>query len=933
MMATGLERIIQHRDFQSLDYPQQVGLISNILNQVSPDLASDPEKLTSFAERQIRIHRPRTAFERIGSFVSGFIPVAGPLIQQYAFDEEVTPPGLLTSFGIVDDDNPYGALIRAGLDVPLMLAGGVAGGAIVGGVSRYLPALANRTLPALIGRELIAGAASGTGELVLDPPQSIPEAGARLGLSAIGQAAVTTAGRKLFGRDARFERALKRELGDEGLTAFNNKADMGRLTDITDFELAAHERALGERKDGDAVKMRGWLSSIKQRRDQELEIRVEMEREAAENLAIDARAQARDLRGQLSRQTMEDRLREEELAGQETNAMRQAGSQYAAEQDALRRSRLIQDSETEFRQFANEQTAERIAFENQRSDQALEASYFRFVEQDADRLRQQRSRLEKEREAAIDSMIKQVERGPVERGDQQFLASERQLINLLEDRRSRGEAGARFPFVNDEPVTLPMGMIQDLGNGQSRGVIVERISQNRADLRYLGAVDRRTLRLPRDDTEQRIVGRLSLEQKVGLYPDFEKAKTILEARVEAERLTRLASLESRRFNAENADVQREIFGLRRGAALKYLEAHNAEIEPGTINKLRQIRGLDDRRRVFSVDELGASDAEALGKSLRSAGFENIRASLAPNGTFSVVASNVDSPHTQQATALFSRSTTFKGTIDPTSTATYSGLTPNEHSIVGKAFGLSEKQVGVFNAFADHYTRELRDRGIRFPTTVEALGVDEIGEQIGKGLKKPQQMRSDIIARSAEDVRRIDAGDVIEYQGSKGRVQLYVAGKEQTFNPDNSGKGTITYQTTPMEYLAEAQQNASGLPTIPLTELQLKEMGAKRSIEFPVATELGKFSLESPARNMGELFGVQRSAMPLPTVNATAQALHSAGSDLGFKVVVAKDGKVRLSGHKLDLSDLSMEDASLMLTRLKQFQQDRATMMSFFEGCQ
>jgi hypothetical protein len=73
-------------------------------------------------------------------------------------------------------------------------------------------------------------------------------------------------------------------------------------------------------------------------------------------------------------------------------------------------------------------------------------------------------------------------------------------------------------------------------------------------------------------------------------------------------------------------------------------------------------------------------------------------------------------------------------------------------------------------------------------------------------------------------------------------------------------------------------------------------------------------------------------MPPPTVQAQERALRQAGKELGIGVAISKDGLITLSGRRLDLPGLNAEDASLVLSRLKQYQQDRGTLLNFFEGC-
>lgn len=881
-MAQALERIIQHREFQALPYEEQVGLMSNILGQVSPDLASDGEALTTASEKAIRTFRPRTGFEKVGSFLSGFIPIAGPLIQQYGFDENVPPPALLSMMGITDDDNPYGGLIRAGLDIPLMIAGGVAGSAAVGflGQTKYLPSLLHRTLPALISRELIAGAASGTGELVLDPPSSVAEGTARLGLSAIGQAAFTTVGRKLFGVDARTERAFKSELGDEGFKAFDQKIKTGNARDITDNEIGALERALGDRKDEYAVSQRQMLTDIKQRRSILFE-QDEMARNT-EQLRFAEEQRAENLRFKEEKQVETERL---------TTDIR---------------AQALRDQLAETNTRAQEQMAEGASRANQ-------------------------AELETNRKREVDGLIRQTEAGPVERGETQLLQSESQLVSLLNERRTKVDENETFPLINNEPVTLPMAMIQDLGGGNNRAVVVERMDGARADLRYLGPVDRQRLRLPNSLEEEIAIRRINAEQGIGAFPSYTESRRILQSRIEGERSTRLANIEAGRFNSGEASVQREIFSLRKEATLSYLEAHNAEISMELRDKIKNTKTLGGGRIAASVEGLSATDAEAATKALRSSGFKNVRTSLVPEGTFNIAFTNQATPETGKATSLFSRYSTFKGTIDPTSGATYGGLTPVEHGFLRKSMGMGSEQVAKFNGFVEQYAKELRDRGIRFPVTTEAMGVDLIEDQLGR--KAPMKMRSEVIARSVEDVRRIEVGDIIEYPGSQGRVQLWVAGKDQTHDPDGSGFGTITYRTVPIETIAEMRDSPEPMPTIPLTERQLVDIQAKRSIEFPISPEQQpKFSLESPSRNIGDLFGLQRSQMPSPSVEGTESAMRSAAGELGLKVNVGSDGAVRLTGQKVDLKSLTAEDASLILTRLKQMRQDRSSLMDFFKGC-
>lgn len=899
-MAELLEQIIQHQQFQSLDYENQVAVMSNILGKIAPDMASNADALTLASEKAIKEFRPRSPFEKIGSFLSGFIPIAGPLIQQYGFQEDVPPPALLTMLGITEDDNPYGGLIRAGLDIPLMIAGGVAGKAAVGALAgeRFLPSLLNRTLPALFGRELIAGAASGTGELVLDPPHSVGEGAARLGISAVGQAALTTTGRKLFGVEARTNRALKSELGEEGLKAFDEKLNRGTLRDITDNEIGAMERALGDRKDEYSVSQRQMLTEIKRRR----------------NLLVD--------QDEMSRNTEAFRVAEEQKVAGRTDLLGQA-------QDVINEEHTFNVNRIERMRFAEEKAVETEQLMAGMRERGLQES----LAESNIRAQEQIAALETGRKREVDGLIKQTEAGPAERGETQLLQSENQLINLLNGQRTRPDPNETFPLINNEPVTLPMAMIHDQGGGNNRAVVVERLDGNRADLRYLGAVDRSRLRLAQGQEEEIAIRRINAEQGLRSYPDYNRAREVLQARVDGERKTRLANIESQRFNAGEARVQREIFSLRRDATLDYLNAHNGEVSDGIKADIKKVVSIDDKRRAATVEGLSATDAEAAGKALRSAGFENVRTSLTPGGTFNIAFSNLDNAETRKATSLFGRNSTYQGTVDPTSGATYGGLTPAEHEFLGKSMGMGSAKVAQFNRFVSEYAGELRDRGIRFPVTTEAMGVDLIEDQIARGAKNPMKMRSEVIARSTEDVRRIDIGDVIEYPGSNGRVQLYVAGKDQTHSPDGGGLGAITYRTVSLETLAELRDSPQPLPTIPLTEKQLIDIQAKRSIEFPIAAEQqSKFSLESPSRNIGDLFGLQRTQMPPPVVEGTEKALRSAAQELGMNVGVGREGRVRLSGQKVELPNLTAEDVSLILSRLKQMRQDRSTVMNFFQGC-
>lgn len=879
-------QIIQHPEFQQLSPDQQVGLLTQVIQSVRPDI--DPAQISSFAERQIRINRPRSAFERAGSFLTGFIPIVGPILQRFAFQEEVRPPELLSLFGIVDDDSEQGYLIRAGLDIPLLIFGSIAGSAAVKAVApRFLPSLLNRSIPALIGRELIAGAASGTGELILDPPHSVAEGVARLGLSAVGQAAFTTAGRlglQHF-RNLSFRRDLFNEFGDETRFAeFADKVERGDFRSITDAEISAYEKALGNRKDEQAIADRERLFDIVKKRNQSFE------EERIENLRIQeaAKIQTEKLNEQLSAQQMQASLREADIRAQEEIALARARSEF--------QQQLIQQQV---------QTEQQIAQ--------------RFVD-------------EIQREKEINRLIENVKKAPIERGDNQFLKSERMLIDLLDDIRVHGGKEQKFAFVNDEPITLPIAMIQDMGEGRFAAVVVDNIEANRAHVRSIGNVARATLRLPKDAEEIAAVRRIEIEQNIKPPPTGEEAVNILQLRVDAERKTRLANLNSLRFESESGPVQRDIFTLRRDAAENFLRASNVEIEAQTFSKLKSIPSLNERRKLASIEGLNPNDAEQVGIALRSAGFENVRISLDPNGRFEIIFSNLDNPQTFRAASLYAKNVHYRGIVDPTSNSTYSGLSIEEHAELARAFGFSKEQQTTFENFVNFYTKELRDRGIRFPVQLESLGIKTIEQQLSEGAKRPMRIPPSIIAQSGEIVRLIQPGDVIEYQGSKGKQTLYVVNKDQTPNPNGARNGSVVYETIPAELLDQFQQGQN-IPTIRLTEEQLQRFGAKRSVEFPISSDVqSKFTLDSPSRFMGDLFGINRATMSLPVVDAMPNSIRQAASELGMKVSVSKSGNVRLSGQKIDLTNLTLEDAAHILTRLRQMRQDRITLLNFFEGC-
>jgi len=124
-----------------------------------------------------------------------------------------------------------------------------------------------------------------------------------------------------------------------------------------------------------------------------------------------------------------------------------------------------------------------------------------------------------------------------------------------------------------------------------------------------------------------------------------------------------------------------VFSLRREATRKSLEAHNAEVSDEIKGQIRKRRSIDQQRTTASLEGLTATDVEAGGKILRSAGFGNVRTGLQPDGTFNIAFANTDTHETARATGLYSRDSTYKGTIDPTSTATYARLTPGEHDFL------------------------------------------------------------------------------------------------------------------------------------------------------------------------------------------------------------------------------------------------------------
>ena len=960
--------------FSTLQPEQQSQVISEHLssmygekfNGLSPD---KQQEMISFANAE---YRPKGLVEK----AAGFLPFAGPIVEQYVYNRNVSGSPLATKVFGEEASRKYGGFIQAGEDLAILGASALA-------ISYGAPALLAGT--ALEGASLLSNvflreAAIGTlyeaGKLVTTPPSSVTEAGVRVATGALGFGVLGgvaeggwAAVRGRLGEllepavgkatNQRIAREAMKTFGEDSASreGFFSRLNAARSNPevLTSEDLGLMLRASEGRQSESAQRLRQIATDMQRLRDfqaagvaRETERLAGVEAERAEHIArfnregftppehfaTERRAGAQ-AQVDIAREAANERVRQQgiDYAEQQRARMEEStdlgvglpNESLAGERDLVEQQVRLDRAQQQgdiIRQRVED--AERLEEVRGRRSQEQQAAEQRIInirrlerQQRADiESRLQQGSLEVEiaeraRRAEVDAAIANAERGVREAPTATTTKSESMLLEVLGDER----LGANG-FVGTEPITLPMGMVTD----NEGAVIVDSIRGNQAILRGgKGIVSRSALREPRTSQEASQLKELMRLEGVGPTPTREEAISILRSRVAADQAIRRADVHRLRPDFDtNLTVQEQEFELRRSAAESLLQSTNRALDPSTSIQLAAVKPLVGDRAVGSVENLRTLvDAHDTMQALGGAGFENVRLAVSPQGTAEVVFTRGNTELDQQVSQLAAKNISLSGVLDPT-TRTYSGLDVGEHEVLGRAYGLSEKQVERYNSFVNQTLDDAVSRGIRVPVSTDVLGVDPIEAQVRSKLKKAIAIRPDAIV-DAERMQEFRKGDWLT---------MPIAGKEETFvvkDMATSAKSSPIRQIPVLE-------SESGVAIGPISQEQLRAAGAKREITRPIGPDpTAPLSQQSPARTLEALVNPSVRSEPLRATEPFQASIRVGAKDVNASVSFSSSGgaKVTVGGAKIEFS--SLQDAARFIDSMRFMAEEKRKLVTQFGG--
>lgn len=940
-----LETVMKDQRFWSLPPERQANAVGKMLNEIYGGRYSGlaPDRQQQLVGSTINEARPKGVVESTVSLV----PFVGPLAEQLVYNRNVKASPLTEKLVGPEASRQYGGLLQAGED--LVILGGAmaalyfAAPALLAGTAFEGASL----LVNSVAREAAIGGLYEVGKLVTTPPGGVGEAVGRVAIGTVaggvlgGGIEAGLAGiRTLRGRPE----GLSEFAFDKALTA--GKITEQRLTRDIRLELAGGDESLARHMSSEAIKdtKEQFLARVRSgdpnaitNEDIARMLRISADRKS--DGAVELRQQANNLLRE--KQRLQDIHEEVQLGAVEQSArttqrlQEQARTQQATELDSayaeiqarsgqaeLYRAQRTQEEELVSRRHNIERDAKQIQVqaqidEAQRFAQDTRLERFQRVSVEAREAANtviETQRAETARREAANEAIASVEQGRREAVRPTLTKSEQMLVDSLGD-----ESLARNGFVGTEPVTLPMGMVDNNG----APVIVEQFRGQQAVLRGgKGIVSRTTLREPVSDGETTALAALLRKEAVGTTPSREDALSILRSRVTAEQAVRQADVHAQRPDfGVNTQAQVQEFNLRRGAAAQLLRSTNRELEPATLAAVDAVTPIAGKRTIASVDNLPLYEANNVAQSLAGSGFNNVKLSISPEGTVGVVFTRGDTEIDRRASNLYANYISRRGTVDPT-TRTYSGLTTDEHEFIGRAFGLSDAQTKRYKLFVDQTLNDTVSRGIRVPADVETLGVRPIEEQVLTKARSAQPLRPDAIV-SAEQMQRFERGDWLT---------MNVGGEQHLFQVAEMAWHEPTKQQRPMLRTPE------GVDVGPVSQEQLRAAGARREITEAIGADpTNPLTWNSPARSLEAMLNPASRSKLLDVVPVNRSAIENAARGDGMRATSLSNGdmSITLNGMRLDFTGPSaVEDAARFVNAKRFLAEEKRKLIDGFggEGC-
>jgi flagellar biosynthesis/type III secretory pathway chaperone len=527
-------------------------------------------------------------------------------------------------------------------------------------------------------------------------------------------------------------------------------------------------------------------------------------------------------------------------------------------------------------------------------------------------------REEATRQGEANGLLAKLEAGIAAEGRMKMTRSESMLAELLRD--ETGTLGTNG-FVGQHPVTLPIGMLRQSREGLEP-VVVEKFTDGQAILRGgKGIVRRGELRMPSDVNEQALLDQLLAKENIYRTPSRDEAIEILKNRAAAEQSVRHADAHALREDFGTNDVaQRQEFALRRDAVMKLLQASGKEIAPDTLQRIASLEPFAGERVVGALENMSFKDAEQVQQALVGAGFENVRLAMNPEGSVNAVFTPGRSEGMDFVASLYTKHVGQQGIFDATQ-RTYGGLISSEHRALGEAFGYTEQQIKRFTNFIDQTLNDLSSRGIRVPARSDLLGVESIENQVLGKAKLAQPIRADAIV-DANRLQRFEVGDTVRIPIGEDRSLL---AQVSTIGGTESKQRQIFLQSV-------EPGPTMGKMLNPVSEVELRTMGAQREIEAP----LGGLVQErlSPARTLEGLLNLEAEPRPFQPIEASYGAMRREARGLDVSLSQNRAGDISLThrGMKLRFTGPdAVSEAAEFMNGMKRLRAERDRLINLMGG--
>lgn len=940
-----LQATIRDPRFSKLDVQAQTQFVSEALGELYGERFSTqaPEQQQAAVQFTLSENLPKGAIETGLSFV----PIVAPLTQKYIYGREVRASPLVERVIGEEASREYGALAQVAEDVFLIGASVLIPGAALGrGFIAGRPLIAEatasalaqygaKTLPRVALAEATIGGIYEVGKLITTPAATPGEAALRLGVGIVGGAAGGVAVEQFIARPiarAVSRRALLREFGSqEALDDLLKRS--ANIDNVSQDEFQAMLRAAGDRKADWAEELRASATAgINQKLARE---------ESLRQLRVQGELASEATTARLAQQRIDEALAESNLQAQERLAQRAEAAAAAAD----RRHELNVEYDIQQRARAAGETRESatIDFEDlsdlarlrDETELALRdrtsAAYQKLlalgeeappaqlteqrqIENALNRVARQAAAAENTRQQAVNQSLANLEQGLADTNRSAMTQSEQMLSETL-----RNPGQAQSGFVGNQPVTLPIGMIQRTPDGDVP-VIVDRFVGSNAVVRGRGAVPRASLREAIGDIDQTMLEPLLRREGVLRAPSRSEAIEILQSRVAAEQAVRRADAQRLRpdFN-DNPGAQIQEFDLRRGATEQLLGASNRLFSTETASALRAVKPLAGPRSVASLQNIPLPDANDLANAVRGAGFDNVRIATRPDGLSEIIFTRGVSEAESRVAELASREASLRGVFDAT-TRTIGGLTVDEHSELGRAFGYSKAEIAKFEKFANATLDDMSARGIRVPATQEVLGIPDLTTQVSSRARSAQAIRPEAIV-DAERLQRYEVGDTLLLPSGDQPVPASVAAKLW-----NDTAKQWEY------HLQSLAKDTFGADLGIHSEAKLRSSGVIRDVAAPLGIDpASQISRQSPARTLAELVNPGSRVPQARAVEPVRSQIEQGARELGMRVNTDKTGKLTIRRDNVTLQFDNLNDAAAFVNNMRLRSSERQRLMDLNGG--